>query len=202
MTGDKTRNSETNPFQDLPALETDRLILRKLAVKDANHIYEYASDPEVSKFVAWEPHRSVVDTVNFIRTIMKQYSDGLPSPWGIVYKENNKVIGTGGYHMWIKEHRKAEIGYAISARYWNKGIMTEALREIINFGFERMNLHRAEARVYVENTASERVMQKCGMKYEGILRESWFVKGIFQDIKMYSVLKSEFETNSTPDSRN
>jgi ribosomal-protein-alanine N-acetyltransferase len=133
---------------------------------------------------------------------MKQYIDGQPSPWGIVYKENNKVIGTGGYHLWVKEHGKAEIGYAISARYWNKGVMTEALKEIIKFGFEKMNLNRAEARVYVENTASERVMQKCGMKYEGILRESWFVKGIFQDIKMYSVLKSEFYSSSTPDNRN
>ena len=199
MTEDKTRNSEGNPFRDLPSLETERLIIRKLTMKDANDIYEYASDPEVSKFVTWEPHKSVVDTVNFIRAIMKQYIDGQPSPWAIVHKENNKIIGTGGYNLWIKEHSKAEIGYAISARYWNRGIMTEALREIINFGFERMNLHRAEARVYVENTASERVMQKCGMKYEGILRESWFVKGIFQDIKMYSILKSEFTSDLTPD---
>jgi ribosomal-protein-alanine N-acetyltransferase len=199
MTEEKTQNSETNPFRDLPSLETERLLLKKLTMKDANDIYEYASDPEVSKYVTWEPHRSVVETVNFIKAVIKQYIEGQPSPWAIIYKENNKVIGTGGYHMWIKEHGKAEIGYAISARYWNQGIMSEALREIISFGFERMNLHRAEARVYVENTASERVMQKCGMKYEGVLRESWFVKGIFQDIKMYSILKSEFYSNLTPD---
>jgi len=121
-----------------------------------------------------------------------QYENGIPSPWGIVYKENNKLIGTGGYHNWNPEHRRAEVGYAISSRYWNKGIMTETLKRMLRFGFEAMDLNRIEALCKIENAASEKVMQKCGMKYEGTLREQMFVKGAYQDLKLYSILKQEF----------
>jgi ribosomal-protein-alanine N-acetyltransferase len=155
-------------------------------------MYEYASDPNVSKYLLWETHKSVEDSLNFIRATIKLYENSLPGSWGIVYKENNRLIGTGGYHWWQREHRKAEIGYTISPRYWNKGIMTEALGEIIKFGFEQMKLHRTEARVYIENAASERVMIKCGMVYEGIIRESLFVKGKFRDFKMFSILEDEY----------
>jgi ribosomal-protein-alanine N-acetyltransferase len=113
-----------------------------------------------------------------------------------VYKENHKLIGTGGYHKWVPAHCKAEFGYALSAEYWNKGLMSEAVREILKFGFNDMQLHRAEARCYIDNIASERVLQKCGMKYEGIIRESFFVKGEFRDLKLYSLLNSEFLKNN------
>lgn len=180
-------------FSNLETIETDRLKLRRMMTRDANDIFEYASDPEVAKYVTWEHHRSVADSLHFVRMILNSYNRGDPAPWGIVFKENNKLIGTGGYHWWLIEHGRAEIGYAISSRYWNMGIMTEALECMIKFGFEKMLLNRIEARCYIKNTASERVLQKCGMKFEGIMRESMFVKNEFQDLKLYSILKSEYE---------
>jgi len=180
-------------FRDIPVLETNRLILRKLSMRDVNDIFEYASIPKVAQHVMWEHHRSVADSLHFLRAVIQQYQNGVPSPWGMVYKENNKLIGTGGYHIWNPTHRRAEIGYALSPEYWNKGLMTEAMIVMIKFGFENLNLNRIEALCNVENTASERVMQKCGMKYEGTIREHIYVKEEFHNLKLYSILKSEFK---------
>ncbi len=179
-------------FRNLPPLETKRLELRKLTAKDLSDIFEYASVSDVSRYVTWSPHRTVKETKSFLKQVLYQYQKGIPSSWGIALKENRKLIGTGGYHWWSIEHSKAELGYVLSDKYWNNGYMTEALRRMLQFGFETMNLQRIEARCFMENTASERVMQKCGMKLEGILRSSLYVKGAFRDFKLYSILKSEF----------
>ena len=179
-------------FKELPVLETERLKLRRIMTRDANDIFEYASDMQVSRFVTWEAHRSIADSLHFVRYLINTYSRGEPAPWGIIYKENQKLIGTGGYHWWHYDSARAEVGYAISARYWNMGIMTEALKEILEFGFEKMLLNRIEARCYVNNKSSERILMKCGFQFEGIMRESLFAKGEFQDLKLYSILKSDF----------
>lgn len=182
-----------NVFKDLQTLETHRLLLRKLTMRDANDVFEYASMPEVSKHVTWDYHRTLADSMGFLKSVIMQYENGVPSSWGIVHKENNKLIGTGGYHNWNTEDRRAEVGYAISSHYWNKGLMTESLKVMLKFGFEVMALNRIEARCKIENSASERVMQKCGMKYEGTLRQQMFVKGVYHDLKLYSILKQEFK---------
>lgn len=191
MTDLKTILNPGDLFKKLPVLETSRLVLRKLIIKDANDMYEYASNPEVSRTVVWDYHKSIKDTMSFLNKVMVQYQKGIPAPWGMVYKKDNKLIGTGGYHLWYPQHSYAELGYVVSQRYWNKGLMTEALKEMIRFGFEVMQLNRIEARCFIDNGASERVMQKCGMKYEGTLRSTIFVKGQFKDLKVYSLLRSE-----------
>jgi ribosomal-protein-alanine N-acetyltransferase len=192
----KIQSKIEDVFKKLPVLETERLKLRPVCPRDSNDIYEYASEPEVAKYVTWEHHRTIADSIHFLRLVMQQYKEGLPSPWGIIYKENNKLIGTAGYHRWVPGHSKAEFGYALSIDYWNKGIMTEAMKEILRFGFEELGLNRAEARCFIDNVSSERVMQKLGMKYEGILRQTVFIKDEFRDLKVYSLLRSEFLKNN------
>jgi ribosomal-protein-alanine N-acetyltransferase len=190
----KTEIKSEELFKYLPHRETKRLKLRPLSLKDANQVFEYASNPEVAQFVTWEPHRTLSDSMNFLRFITQRYKEGLPSPWAIIHKEDDKLIGTGGYHWWQKEHASAEFGYAISAAYWNRGLMTEALMEIIKFGFEIMELNRIEAKCYPENIASEKVMLKCGLSFEGVIRESVFIKNKYNDLKLFSILRSEYIT--------
>jgi ribosomal-protein-alanine N-acetyltransferase len=182
-------------FKSLPELETMRLRLRRLSMHDAGDIFEYASDPEVSKYVLWDHHRTIADSKSYLKHVLFLYSKGIPASWGIVLKEENKLIGTGGYQWWSVADSKAEVGYVISKSYWNKGYMTEALEEILRFGFEQMELVRIEAKCFVQNTASVRVMEKCGMKLEGTLRSYKYVKGNFGDFKLYSILSSEFNQN-------
>lgn len=183
-------------FKNLPVLETERLKLRKLSMRDASDIFEYASIPEVAENVTWSYHRNISDTLYFLKYVTQQYKDGIPSPWGIVHKESNKIIGTIGFHIWVLAYKYAEAGFAISNKYWNNGYTTEAFKEVIKFGFQKLNLNRIEATCKLNNFASEKVMIKCGLTYEGIMREKLFAKGEFHDLKLYSILKSEWLKNS------
>ena len=90
------------------------------------------------------------------------------------------------------EHARAELGYVLSREHWGKGLMPEAVRAVMAFGFEKLSLNRIQARCIAENLASARVMEKAGMTFEGTLRESEFIKGAYRDIKLYSILRREY----------
>jgi len=124
--------------------------------------------------------------------VLRRYENNEVSEWGIVYKENNKFIGTCGYVLWVPVHSLAEIAIALSGEYWGKGLMTEAVKEVIKYGFEKMNLNRIYARCFMENIGSQKVLEKVGMKFEGILREQMFIKSKFSDMKIYSILRKEY----------
>lgn len=180
-------------FRSLPKLETERLILRKMTLDDAQDMFEYASDPEETKYTLWDYHKSIEDSVNFLKSAIQRYENMEVSEWGVVYKENNKFIGTCGYGWWRPAHNRAEIGYALSRKYWDRGLMTEAVKEAIKFGFEQMQLNRIEGTCFVENFASQRVLEKVGMTFEGILREQLLVKGIYRNLRLYSILRKEYD---------
>jgi [ribosomal protein S5]-alanine N-acetyltransferase len=179
-------------FGEVPKFETDRLILRKMNLEDKEDVFEYASDPLVTAHTIWDYHKSIDDSIGFLKFMIDKYERHQECNWGIVYKENNKLIGTCGFVYWSPEHNRAEIGYALSRLYWNKGVMTEAMTPLMKFGFETMQLNRLEARCNIDNIGSERVMQKLGMSYEGVIREQLLIKGKFESVKLYSILKREY----------
>ena len=102
------------------------------------------------------------------------------------------MVGACGLVNWEAEHARAEVGFVLSREYWGRGLMAEAVRAMLRFGFERMNLNRIEARCIAENAASARVMEKAGMFYEGTLRQREYIKGAYRDIKLYAILKKGF----------
>ena len=178
-------------LKDLPTLETERLILRKMTLEDVEAIFAYASDPEVSRYTLWETHRSIEDSRAFLEfEVSKRESGGEPD-WGIVYKGDHRFVGTCGIISWEPHHARAEIGYALSREYWGRNLMFEAARAIIRFGFERMSVNRIEARCIAENAASVRVMEKAGMTHEGTLRQRELIKGAYRDIEVYAILREE-----------
>lgn len=176
-------------FHDLPTLETERLTLRKVQEHDLKSMYEYGSDPEVSKYLPWERHRSIEDTRRFLKYILERYKNGELAPWAIEYKEDGKMIGTIDFVSWYPSHKIAEIGYVLHRSYWGRGLMTEAVKRVIQFGFEKMKLVRIEAVCLPENISSYKVMEKAGMQYEGTLRKARRIKGENRDIKVYSIVK-------------
>jgi len=178
-------------FTNLPRIETERLVLRKMRRSDAKDLFAYASNPEVTRHTMWNTHRTLRDSEQFLEAIEHRYRDGQVTNWGIEAKSNGKFIGTCGFVYWAPEHQRAEIGYALSADYWNQGLMSEAALAVLRFGFEKMNLNRLEARCNLANIGSERVMQKLGMTYEGVLREQLFIRGRFESLKLYSILRNE-----------
>jgi len=181
-------------FGKLPVLETGRLRLRHLTLDDADDIFQYGQDPRVTQYLAWETHRSILDSLQFIEASISQYDNLEPAPWGIALKETGRIIGTGGFISWRPEHGRGEIGYALTRSYWGQGYMTEAVAEIIRFGFEILNLNRIQAMCEPANIGSARVMEKSGMSYEGILRRYMVQHGEFCDMKIYSILRNEWPT--------
>jgi len=179
-------------FGDLPTLQTERLILRRLSMSDAEDVFAYASDPEVARHVSWNAHATLEDSRAFLAAIVEQYHNGHVAGWGVEHRADRRLIGTAGFIYWNIDHARAEIGYAIGRSYWNAGYMTEAVREIIRFGFERMKLNRIEARCKVDNAGSARVMEKSGLRYEGTLRQQMIVKGEYRDLKMYAILREDW----------
>src|SRR2546422_9772118 len=95
-------------FNDLPRVETERMVLRRMTMRDVNDLFEYASEPEVTKFVTWEHHRTVADSKHFLNLVLQKYKEQEVSPWGMVLNENNKLVGTCGYAWWLPEHYRAE----------------------------------------------------------------------------------------------
>ncbi|WLD93064.1 GNAT family N-acetyltransferase [Alkalihalobacillus sp. AL-G] len=179
-------------YGNLPVLETERLILRKVTTEDLEDMYAYGSNDKVSRYVTWNTHRSLSDTKEFLDFVLQGYEDRKLAVWGIEYKENGRLIGTIDFVSWNPKQQHAEIGYVLSQDYWGKGIMTEAAKEIIKFGFEKMELTRIQARCFLENIGSERVMEKVGMSFEGIIRKGMRLNDEHQDLKLYSILKEEY----------
>ncbi len=175
----------------LPTLETPRLTLRKMTMADAQDVYAYSRDPEVSRHVLWEAHRSIHESRAYLRYVLRQYRAGEPSSWGIEHTEDGRMIGTIGFMWWNREYRSAEVGYSLSRAYWNHGLMSEALREIVRFGFDEMHLNRIEAQHEVDNPASGRVMEKVGMRKEGVLRSRLYNKGKYVDVALYAILRGD-----------
>lgn len=160
-------------------------------MRDARDLYEYGRDPEVARHVLWDAYTSVGEVRSYIRFMLRKYHAGEPSSWCIVWKETNEVIGTIGF-MWIEEeHASAEVGYSLSRPFWNRGIMTEALRAVIDYAFDELRLNRIEAQHETGNPASGAVMRKCGMQKEGVLRQRLMNKGRYVDTVIYAILRDD-----------
>lgn len=191
----------TSVFAALPVLETERLTLRPIRRGDEADAFAYGADPEVSRYTTWERHRTIDDACVFVDWVLGEYAQGRPAPWGIVLRDDGHLIGACGVSEWRPEHARAEIGYVLARPYWGRGYATEAVRAVLAFGFRELKLNRIEAVCAAENAASERVLQKVGMRCEGVLRRYMVVKGRSLDWKIYSVLADEFTATAQPTQR-
>jgi ribosomal-protein-alanine N-acetyltransferase len=176
-------------FLNMKDLETDRLVLRKISKKDAPDMYEYAQNPEVSKYLTWYAHESLSYTKRYIRFLKSKYRSGEYFDWGIELKDTGKFIGTCGFSVFDPDNKKAEIGYVLNPEYCNKGYATEAVSKVIKYAFSELHLHRIEARIIKENTVSASVAQKCGLRLEGTAVDELFLKGEYKTILHYALIK-------------
>ena len=179
------------PCIRLDPIETPRLLLRKMTMRDARDVYAYSKDEQVAKYVLWDAQESLSEAKSYIRYMLRKYRAGDAASWGIEYKETGHLIGTVGYMWYQKDNNASEVGYSLAREYWNQGIMTEALKAVIRYSFEELHMHRVEAQYEIENVASGKVMEKCGMHCEGILRGRLFNKGKYRDVKLYSILSTD-----------
>lgn len=183
-------------FSHLPRLETERLLLRAMRVSDAPDMYDYAHRTDVTRHLLWSPHPDIQYTRRYLEYLAGRYRLGQFYDWALICKEDGKMIGTCGFVRFEYAHNAAEIGYVLNPDYHGRGLMTEAVTRILQFGFSELQLHRIEARYMVENTASRRLMERVGMHFEGVHRQLMLVKGQYRDIGTCAILTDEFAKNA------
>jgi [ribosomal protein S5]-alanine N-acetyltransferase len=174
----------------MKVLETDRIILRPWEIKDLDDFYEYAKNPNVGPNAGWESHQDKDVSLKILKSFIEK-----DEVRAFVYKENNKVIGSIGVHQDIKREgvNGKMIGYVLSETYWGKGLMSEAIKEVIRYLFEEEELDIISCYHFPFNTRSKGVIQKCGFKYEGTLRlaSKIYNGNIFDDV-CYSITKEDY----------
>ncbi len=186
-------------FSNIPTLYTDRLILRRIRVYDADDMFEYSSDTSVTKYLTWSPHEDRAYTMDYLNYVQTRYNTGDFYDWGVIDRESGRMIGTCGFTRFDYVNNSAELGYVLNSAFWGKGIAAEACASVMKFGFEKLALNRIECKYIVENEASRRVMEKNRMTFEGIRREGMLIKGIYRDIGICSILRSEYIRNDNLD---
>ncbi|QHQ62063.1 GNAT family N-acetyltransferase [Anaerocolumna sedimenticola] len=174
----------------MKVLETDRLLLRNWEISDLEDFYEYAKSPNIGPMAGWKPHQSLDESQKILNSFIEE-----EEVWAVVYKSNRKVIGSIGLHNDRK--RNAEnirmIGYVLSENYWGLGLIPEAVREVVRYSFEELDLVLISIYHYPFNYQSKRVIEKCGFQYEGILRMgSQIYNGQVYDDVCYSIKKEEW----------
>jgi len=175
----------------MKTLETSRLILRPWTMDDAEALFEYAKHPDVGPHAGWKPHESIEESMEVLEEIL------LPvEAWAVIHKETGEIIG----NVALEPDRirpdvlSKELGYGLKHDWWGKGIITEASKEVIRYGFEELGLEIIAIHTSLVNKRSQRVIEKCGFKYEGLLRYARRTyMGDLRSSYVYSLTKEEWE---------
>lgn len=188
-------NTEINMsvFEKFPRMESDRLVFRRFKKRDAPDLFAIRSDPEVMRYMDVLPHNDELESLKMIKKIKKGYEKKESINWAIQEKDNPEMIGYFGFWRLMKKDCRGEIGIALKKEHWRKGIMTETFKVMLDFAFNKFQLHSIEANVNEENTPSINLIEKFGFRKEAIFRENYFFNGIFLDSVIYSLLESDYQ---------
>ena len=172
-------------------ISTERLILRPYRTGDGNAMYKnWASDPEVTRFLSWKTHQSPAESEDIIRTWIETYASEETYHWGIEY--GGELIGDIAVVLANWKHGYFEIGYSLGRAFWSRGIMSEAVDAVVRHMFKTVGYHRAVIRHDAKNPASGRVAEKCGFTREGVAREQYLARdGSFRDLVCWGLLDRE-----------
>ena len=173
------------PFQNL---ESERLLLRQITPDDVDQIFALISNPETMKYIPRPLATTKDDAMGHIKMIQDKIVSNEGINWAITEKGNPKMIGIIGHYRIRWEHFRSEIGYMLLPEYQGKGIITEAIQLLVDYGFNEMNMHSLEAIIDPENTASARVLEKNNFVKEAHFKENEFYDGKFLDAVVYSIL--------------
>lgn len=170
------------------SLKTERLILRKLYLKDTKQYYEViGSSEQVSKYTLWEPHKNIDETENLMRGWVSQYSDNNFYKWAITLRNTGELIGIIHLLRFDEKNNSCEVAYLLGENYWSCGYMTEALKEVIKFSFNELGLSIINADHYSENVASGKVLLKAGMTFIGKEKDRFNNNKGFNELMCYSI---------------
>lgn len=189
---DRGLNARTSPGGE--RIMTERLVLRPLRYRDAKDFYAYARDPEVARYVLWDPHTSLGQTRGILHSLIIQSRlEGLRTR-AITLRDSGRMVGTIGLVSRDWENHSAEVGFSLARDCWNQGLASEALAAYLEDLFTKAGLHRVEAQHDLLNPASGAVMRKAGMRKEGVLKDRMFYKGRYASLVLYAAV-ADGQTN-------
>jgi len=179
-------------FTPFPEIITKRLLLRQMTMEDAPQLQLLRSNEEVMQYINRPLTKTLKEAQMWVGKIREALKNNEGITWSICLKGNSDVsIGNIGLWRIDKENYRAEIGYMLLPQFHNKGYMSEALKEVLNYGFKQMNLHSLEAQIDPRNKASEALLKKAGFVQEGYFKENYFIHGAFADTAVYSILTNQ-----------
>ena len=153
-----------------PTIETERLVLRPFDRGDAADVFAYASDPSVSRFTAWETHRTPGDSLAFVEMVLGRPESEVT--WAIRLRTSPKVIGV--IEFGPTDQAEAQIHYVLAGPFWNRGLMTEAAKAVLAWGLEHCPaVNTVVSWAVTENVGSQRVMEKCGLRFDRVQMHRW-----------------------------
>jgi ribosomal-protein-alanine N-acetyltransferase len=173
-------------------LETERLRLRPFELADAPALFALARNSNVTRFTLWEAHRTIDDTRAFVDDYARgSYLEGVPEPCAIELKEQNELIGAIGCRWAPQKDRCMELGYWIGEPFWGRGLTSEAARALLDHVFAAYPVERVQAHFIDGNAASGRVLEKIGMRFEGVRRHGLFHRERFWDLHCFATLRTD-----------
>jgi RimJ/RimL family protein N-acetyltransferase len=175
-------------------IQTSRLSLRDLTMDDYEAVHVYASDPEVTRYTAFGPN-TPEQTKGFLQFVSGEsaLADRANYSFALIHRQTNKLIGSCGLMRMDTNGPQYSLGYVLHKDWWRQGLVSEATAGVMKFGFGELRAHRLWAHVFVGNTASERLLQKLGFRYEGCALKAFFVRNTWHDLQTFAMLRSEWE---------
>ncbi|MBN1965844.1 MAG: GNAT family N-acetyltransferase [Anaerolineae bacterium] len=192
--------SELFDFSAFPCLESERLLLREVdPARDAQALFDLFSDPITVQLTDVGPFTDPQEAQEILDWVADIYAQRRGIRWAAARKDDpaGTLIGLCGYNYWLRWNDCGEVGYHLARPYWNQGLMTEAMREVVRFGFTHMALHRIEADVTVGNVGSARVLEKLGFTREGLLRGRGHWRDAYHDLWFYGLLRDDWAAGDT-----
>jgi RimJ/RimL family protein N-acetyltransferase len=175
-------------FDGFPVLETERLFFRQFTLNDAEDFFALNTNEKVIMYFDRPKMKNIEEAIKTIHKISTTFENNESITWALELKATKKLIGHITYWRIIKEHYRAEMGYSLFPEYWGKGFMSEAIRQVIAFGFSKLKFHSIEANVDPRNLSSMKLLERAGFKREGYLKENFYFDGKFFDTALYSLL--------------
>ena len=189
--------SPPDPFGNaLPVLETARLRLRAVRRSaDVDAILAVFGDPEAMRYWSHGPLPDLAAAHGYVDQMEQGFATRTLFQWVVTHRDADGLVGTVTLCQWDRDNRRAEVGYMLSRDHWGRGYAREAVHAVLRFAFERLDLHRVEADVHPDNSASLRLLERLGFRHEGLLRERWFTYDEWSDSVLLGLLRTDFEAS-------
>lgn len=173
-------------------METERLILCRIGTEHAEALLRLRTEEQVMKYIERPRPPGMDELMAFIEKVNTQVDNNENISWAVVLKETNEFTGIIGFYRPLPEHARGEIGYSMLPEFWGKGIMSEAMKAVLEYGFETIGFNSIFADLNANNTRSEKIVIRNGFRKEAHFRENFYWEGTFRDSLIYTMLKSEW----------